>query len=376
MKTLILSCSTGEGHNSAARAVQEALTDRNIPCELVDALRFAGEKPSSRVTSSFNSIAVHAPAVFGLAYKAGDLYSSTKLTSPVYLANSMYSENLQEYIKSQDFQCVVCTHLFPMEALTYLKRNSSFSVPCYGVLTDYTCIPFLEETDLDAYFLPHTSVLEECVHAGMPNEKLFVTGLPVAKKFTAPSDRLTARRKLHIPENKKMYLVMSGGIGCGHVQKLCGELLRSQSEDGCTYILTGHNDRLKEELTHQFEGDPRACIIPFTQNVHLYMSAADVLLSKPGGISSTEAACVRVPLVHTLAIPGCETKNAAFFQQLGMSLFAEHTKKAVQSANMLANDTSMAEKMRTMQRKGIKRDGAAAIADFVINGPENAKKGE
>ena len=123
MKILILSCRTGEGHNSAAKAVKEALDDFGAECELVDALTFSGRRPNEIVTNS---------------YKAGDLYSSTKLASPVYWANSLYAERLRAYIENGGFTAVVCSHLFPMETLTWLKRRGEITQKCYGILTDYT----------------------------------------------------------------------------------------------------------------------------------------------------------------------------------------------------------------------------------------------
>ena len=94
MKTLILSCHTGEGHNSAADAIYEELLSQGEDCKVVDALIFSGKKPNEIVTSSYNSLIVKAPNVFGWIYKAGDLYRSTKLTSPVYYANTLYAKNL------------------------------------------------------------------------------------------------------------------------------------------------------------------------------------------------------------------------------------------------------------------------------------------
>ena len=86
-----------------------------------------------------------------------------------------------------------------METLTFLRRWERCDVKCYGILSDYTCIPFLAETDLDAYFLPHSEVRELCIQAGMPAEKLIVTGMPVAARFLAPMDKAAARAALGLP---------------------------------------------------------------------------------------------------------------------------------------------------------------------------------
>ena len=105
-----------------------------------------------------NTISTKAPDMFGLMYHAGEMYSATGVTSPIYLANIPHAAQLGEFIEKNGFDAVVCSHLFPMETLTFLRRHEDLPVRCYGVLSDYTCIPFLAETELDGYFLPHADV--------------------------------------------------------------------------------------------------------------------------------------------------------------------------------------------------------------------------
>ena len=161
MKTLVLSCDTGQGHNMAANAVCEALERIGAEHEMLDPLAaFCSDKTAHGVTSIYNTMLRKMPGAFGVIYKAGDIYSSTGITSPVYTANAKYAEPLREYILSGDFGSVVATHLFPMLALTALKKQG-FSAECFGVLTDYTCVPFFSETALDGYFIPHESLAGE-----------------------------------------------------------------------------------------------------------------------------------------------------------------------------------------------------------------------
>ena len=133
MKVLILSCNTGEGHNSAARAIYEELCARNIRCKRVDALRIAGEKLSRNISTAYSTIVSRAPKAFGAIYKAGELFNATKITSPVYYANAAYAKKMHCYIAKNDFDMIITTHLFPMEALSWLKRKGKLSAaPCYG----------------------------------------------------------------------------------------------------------------------------------------------------------------------------------------------------------------------------------------------------
>ena len=366
MKVLILSCGTGQGHNSAARAVEEALKRRGIECQIADPLSFGRRKTAGVVAAAYNGVIKDAPKAFGVIYKVGDLYSSTRLTSPVYFANTLYAGHLESYILENHFTVVICTHLFAMEAVTALWKRPEFTVPCYGVLTDYTCIPFFAETKLDGYFIPQEDLRAEMVEKGISEQRLYSTGIPVSGRFAHHTAPAAARTALDLPADQPIILVMSGGVGCGNLLELCRELLQYTTKPFTACVMTGRNRKLKGQLDEHFQGDPRLRTIAFTEKVDQYMNAADVMISKPGGLTSTEAAVANIPLVHLLAFSGCETKNAAFFSARGLSLQAGSVRAAVESAWRLINHPELAERMRSLQRTYIAPDAADRIVSKVI----------
>lgn len=125
------------------------------------------------------------PKMFGAIYKAGEAVDRVRFRSPVYYANTLYAKKLAAYILEEKFDAVVCTHLFAMEALTYIKKRGLLTVPSYGVLTDYTCIPFFEETDVDEYFIPHADLADELCAKGMKKERLIPTGIRFAAVYAS-----------------------------------------------------------------------------------------------------------------------------------------------------------------------------------------------
>lgn len=364
MKILLLSCSTGEGHNHCALAVKEALDARGHETSFLDMLHMFGDPGPLSFDKILNRISTKAPDVFGVMYHAGAMYSATGVTSPVYMANIRHARQLNAFIRDNGYDAVVCSHLFPMETLTFLRRWERCDVKCCGILSDYTCIPFLAETDLDAYFLPHSEVRELCIQAGMPAEKLIVSGMPVAARFLAPMDKAAARAARGLPADKKIYLIMTGGIGCGDAVSLCDAIRRVPDENALLCVLPGRNEALRQALEDAYHGQG-VLTVPFTDQVPAYMHAADVLLSKAGGISSSEAAMLGVPLVHTMAIPGVETENAAFFARHGLSFFARSVDEAARFADRLIYDPACAERMLAAQAAWLPRNGAEQIAAAV-----------
>ena len=349
MKALLLSCSTGEGHNHCALAVKEALLARGHRAEFLDMLSLCDHLGPLNIETVLNTISTKTPEVFGMIYKAGAMYSSTGITSPVYLANIRYADELCDVVEQRGYDAVICSHLFPMETLTYLRRRGALAAKCYGVLSDYTCIPFFKETELDGYFLPHEDVRAQCIEEGMPAQRLMVTGMPVSSAFFARRDKAGSRDELGLPQDKKIYLVMTGGIGCGDALTLCDAIRAVPDEGALIVVLAGRNEELRAGLIEKYGEDGGVRAVPFTDKVAVYMAGADVLLSKAGGISSSESAAFGVPLVHTMAIPGVETLNAEFFAVHGMSFYAKNEDQAARFADRLIYDGASAARMLAAQ---------------------------
>lgn len=359
-KVLLLSSNTGEGHNSAAAAIAVELSKQGIAFETVDPLAFKSERAKKAVAASYNNVIKNVPKVFSAVYKLGEAYSNAKLASPIYYANSLYAEKLNAYITQQEFDCIICTHLFAMEALTAIRKKWGLSVPCYGVLTDYTCVPFFYETILDGYFIPHEDLRGEMVEKGLPADRIYATGIPVDEKFSREMSREEARNYLEIPVDKPVVLLMGGGVGCGNMIELCREVM-SQDEESLIYVLVGRNSKLGDKLNDAYGAGGRVFPVPFTKEVNVYMKAADVMISKAGGLSSTEAAVANIPLVQLLVYTACEAKNADFFAKHGMSEKAGNARNAAELSAELLRDKEKAERMRERQRSTINPKAAEMI---------------
>ena len=365
MKALILSCNTGQGHNTAAKALLEALTNREIPCEMRDTLTFGGKYASQTVSGSYIKITQRAPGLFGRMYRVGDLVSNPRVHSPVYFANALYARALGEYITQNEIDTVFSPHLFPAEALTHLRKRG-LHVRSYGVATDYTCTPFWEETDVDLFFIPHADLRAEYEGKGFAPGRLMETGIPVSGRFREKTPRAAARARLGLKREGDIFLLMTGSMGFGDVPDIVDGLLAQAEPTARVLVLAGSNHRLMEALAGRYGGEPRVKPIPFTKEVALYMDACDVLLTKPGGLSSTEAAVKRVPMVHTAPIPGCETINARFFDRHGASVATEGPAESVRAAVRLAGDPLACERMLRCQRELVNPRAADEILDHVL----------
>lgn len=373
MKALILSCNTGQGHNTAGKAILECLNERGIPCEMVDTLSIAGDKASQTISDIYVNITTKSPVVFQMLYKAGEFISTDRFKSVIYQANKVYAGTLGEYIQSNGFDTIIMPHLFPAEALTYLRKSRGLPVSCFAIATDYTCIPFWEETEMDYYFIPHADTAEEFIQKGIPAEKLIHTGIPVSKKFCERMEKAKARKELNLLHTGFYYLIMTGSMGFGKVQLLTETLLRQCTDNDQVIILGGSNEKLKVTLREQFAGDNRVLVLDYTDQVPLYMDACDVLFTKPGGLTSTEAAVKNIPIIHTEPIPGCETINADFFASHGLSISCKNEEEMVSAAVRLAKEPDLQQQMLSAQRREINPRAGEDICDFILQHSANAK---
>ncbi len=332
---------------------------------MLDALTFASAKIARRISGIYAGITTRAPSFFGGLYRLGEVVSSEKRKSPVYYVNTLYSEALGDYIRENDFSAVINLHIFSAQAVTHLMLKNRLKLPVFAVATDYTCIPFWEETEAENFFIPHGDLIEEFAGNGIPREKLVSYGLPVSAAFNSRVPKEEARERLALPKDGNLLLLMTGSMGYGDMSSLTTELLKEL--DCRIAVLTGNNKKLLANLGRRFGEEERVFAVPFTPDVPLYMDACDVLLTKPGGLTSTEAAVKNIPVVYTKAIPGCETRNAEFFSSRGLVLSGDTPKEAASAAARLLEDEELREDMLKKQRDTIPQDAAGKIAGHILS---------
>ncbi len=376
MKVLVLSCNTGQGHNSAGRSIVAEFQSRGIECEMLDALAFDSELASKVVCGVHNKGTLHVPRLYGIGVSVAKVLDRiSKKRSVCYVANSTYAAALNQYIIDNGYDTLILPHVFPSETITRIRRKFKTAFSAYFIATDYAYPPFLSDTDLDGYFIPHKDLSLNFAKVGIAREKLIPLGIPVSADFAVKTDRPEARRALGLPEEGSFLLVMTGSMGYGDTEPLVKELLRRASEDTHILVMGGNNEKMKSRLRRRYGKDERLHIIDFTKQVSLYMDAADLLFTKPGGLSSTEAAVKGIPTIHTKPIPGWEEENIEFFRKHGLSLTGPEVEDLVTHALWLIGNPWAREEMVASQERTINKYAARDICTYVINAHRDNAEG-
>lgn len=363
MDVLILSCGTGGGHHAAARAMKEALELRGHCATLLDPYSLVGKNLDQKVGNGYIELVQKAPRLFGFIYKLGDDYRRLPIHSPVYWVNQAMCSAMQSYLQEHPCDVVLMTHIFPAEILTYMK-SQGISVPkTVFIATDYTCIPFTEEIQCDYYVTPSPRLNEEFIRRGISADKLIPAGIPVRSAFESELSREAALLKLRLDPSRRYLLLAGGSIGAGEI---CGAIqalsLYLHQHPNCSLItICGKNPELLSKLQQQYSPNNHMIFLATTDDMALYMRACDAFLSKPGGLSSTEAAVSGTLLIHISPIPGCETKNMAFFEACGMSIALGSNWDRLDSALQHMDDPQYLAEMRRQQRKHIPSHAALNI---------------
>ena len=372
VKIMILSTKTGQGHNSTAGALKSALERQRCRADIFDILN-SGKKPvSDRVSSLYNSITLRTPAFLGCLYYAGEFVSSNRHHSPIYYLNTLYAARLKKKIEDYSPQAIVCPHIFSAQAVTRLKEKYGLQIPTMGIVTDYTCSPFWEETRLDAYIIAAPQLIPEFIRKGIPREKLYPIGIPVMESFRQKQNQKKAREAFGITA-QKVFVLMGGSMGYGDMPVLAEALLR-RLPDAQIVAACGRNQRLFNKLQNKKNILP----LSYINNTDLLMDCADVLLTKPGGLSSTEAMAKRIPIVFTRPIPGGEVRNANFFQSIGVAICEKKPNQAALAACELLLDEEKKKRMLAAQElycnKYADEDTASLLLKLITAIPQKIAK--
>lgn len=352
MKILIISCSTGGGHNACAKYILEELKNNNIEAEFKDFYDIVNKKAKKLSEKLYLSTLNGNGKIFKVVYKLGELYSKTKLKSPVYSVNKLHKKKLYNYIIQNKIDLVITTHIFPALTLTAIKK-----VPFLLVATDYTACPFMEEANPN-YYVIQNGIEKDFINKGIDEKKLLKTGIPVSSNFIKNAKDI--RYNLNI-DKEKTILIMLGSMGFGNINKIVNNLL--EIDNTKIIIVTGSNKELYNKLKKI--KNKKLITLGYVHNMNDLIYSSDIVVSKPGGLSSTEIASINKPLIHAFAIPGIETINTNFFYNHKMSIKCDNENEIIQNIIKLLNDDKLQKEMIKSQSKIINKNSASDLVKFI-----------
>lgn len=324
-KILILHANAGAGHRKAAEAIYTSLKNRGcrqVVC--VDALEYT--HPFFRVayTKGYEYLVGKLPKLWAVFFALTD----QKWIQPLFqglrrIYNGLNTARLVKYIQQEQFDVIVTTHFLSNEVCAYMRRSGMLKGKLVTMVTDYDVHKIWLSVGVDEYCVATPFTKQRLMDMGVPEQKIFVTGIAVDEKFSQPRVLKDMRRKLNIDEHLFTVLISTSSFGFGPIAELAEKL-----KDQQLLIISGFNQYLKEKLLAQ--KNPKHRIYGFVDNMEELMSACDVMLTKPGGLSISEALVQGLPLIFFSAIPGQEAGNVKVLAQHGVGVSDKNLDEIVQ----------------------------------------------
>lgn len=344
---LILSCSTGQGHNSCAMAVKEYFDKRDVNCEIEDAFRFISVDFCRFMSWGHSFMYRYLPGLFRWGYGYSKKHPGMFQTnSGIYKILTSGAEKMCRYIATKKFDTVICTHVLSAIILTHMQKKYPLSLKTAMIMTDYTCYPGMRATEVQKYFIPDESLTEEFVQNGISRDKIAPIGIPVSQDFLKRIEKADAKRLLNIHARNKHLLIMCGSMGCGPIEKMVRLMVNGLPEDTEVSVICGTNQRLRKRLERRYKELEKVHIVGYTEQMALYMDSADLCLMKPGGLSVTEAAVKKLPMAFINAVAGCEQYNIDYFVKMGAAVASDSPEELV---NLCIRILKSEEKQRQMK---------------------------
>lgn len=379
MKVLILSLTVGQGHNSTSKALAEYMQAQGATCRILDTYKFLNKLVGETLDKGYTAIGRFSPKLNDSLYQQAGKVSGKPMMKryfPFAFAK-LSKDKMKAYLDGYDPDVIVCPHIFSAILITQMKREHMIrpGVMTYGIVTDFTLHPFWEYTQMD-YFVTASELMNfEVVRRGIPKEKILPFGIPVRECFNVREDKQEVRRRLGLKDMFTL-LVVGGGMGFGDIPKMVEDLEKLEGEAQIV-VICGSNSRLKNKLEklkdNLKDSSKELVVLGYTTNINEYMDGADLLLTKPGGLSISEALAKGKTMMLMEPLPGVESFNLCFL--LNNSL-AVHVNRHVMPSDvvlqLLTNEKKRQEMESAVQKWG-KRHSAQRMGDFIFSQFEQAQ---
>ena len=320
MRILIATVTAGGGHLAAAAALDEAwraLHPRDV-VEQVDLVKFFSPLHRQIHAAGYVKLVARAPELWGMIFaKTDDPKVARRLNRIQRLFPGRSRLRFARHVKQFKPDAVLCTHYEPLSVLGCLRReHPDWKAPLVvSVVTDFEAHALWMEGGVDLYCVAAEETKARLVARGAAAESVVATGIPIAAKFSTPPDAPAVRKTLGLRDDLPTLLVLSGGFGMGPVGKILRELDKVAREFQ-TVVVCGRNEELRRDLAAQDRRHPTR-VLGFASNMHELMAVADLIITKPGGLTSSEALALGKPLLILDPIPGQEAANSDFLLEHG-----------------------------------------------------------
>lgn len=368
-KILILTAKYGNGHIQVASTLEKNIAERGLQVIVCDLYRESHPLITEITKYLYLKSFSFGKQFYRLFYYGVDKMYNKRVMNVYY---TMGRKRLAEIIDKERPDIIINT--FPMIVVPEYRRRTGHVIPTFNVMTDFCLHKIWVHQNIDKYYVASENVKEKLVNIGVSDDDIKVTGIPIRKQFEEQIEKKSLYRKYQLDENKHILLIMAGAHGVlKHVKEICESLIDSQNVQ--TIVVCGNNHTLKERLSPLAEqhGD-RLKVFGYVERVDELFRVASLLVTKPGGITLSEATALSVPLILYNPVPGQEKENAEFFAKHHAAVIANNIEEMINEMNRLLNAPDIMAKMRENIHRLYHPNAVDTIIDDILQESERMMK--
>ena len=322
MKVLILSVTAGQGHNSTAKALSGYFDNAGVESEVFDTYKHISSILAATIDKGYNVSTKNMKTLYSGVYYRWENRKKEKdygKNSPMRAFHSILSRKLNAHIGEFSPDAIICTHILPGMLTDILKIKKKIEIPVYCVLTDFVFHPYWEEGRNLDYIVTATELLNlQAFKKGYKRSQILPFGIPINPKFAKHEGKQKTRRLLGLDQGKFTVLLMGGGIGYGNMFETLKKI--DDLNIDCQIIaVCGRNEKVKAKIDG-YKAKKQVMCLGFADNVDQLMDASDCIITKPGGLTASEALAKNLPIIIVNPIPGQEERNAEFLLNNGVAM--------------------------------------------------------
>jgi processive 1,2-diacylglycerol beta-glucosyltransferase len=366
-RVLVLSASAGAGHLRAAEAIEKAIRIRGLASDVqhLDVLKFTNKVFRHLYSKAYIDLVNNAPEVLGWLY---DYLDDPAKNDPIRLAFDRLNANpFIRYLGRYQPDVAICTHFLPSGIISSLKGEEKVKVLNTVVVTDFDVHAMWLCRHVEQYFVAMEETKVHLRALGVPESLVTISGIPIDPIFAEPCDKRAMRRKHGLEPDRFTILVSAGGFGVGPVGYLM-QALAELKHPARVIAVCGRNAVLKAELANTIKNLKKSSVVSytvlgFTTEMDELMTAADLFVGKPGGLTTSEALAKGLPMVVINPIPGQEERNSDHLLEQGAAIRCNNLPALAYKIDTLIDTPGKLAQMERSSRALGKPEAAFAVVD-------------
>ena len=371
-KILIFYASYGGGHLSAANSIKQFIDDNFKDCEtkLVDCMEYVNKPVNKITTTAYKELAKKFPWAWGEVYSHSQKGPLAHISSA---SNNLLAKKLLKLLKEYQPDIVISTHPFGSQMVSYLKRKALVDCKLATIMTDFAPHDqwLVGKDYVDYYFVSHEKMRQELINSNVAENTVFATGIPLSNRFLMHFDKDEIMKSMGLNPDKRVILFFGGGefgLGRDKTVKILNSFI-THVKNHQIVAIAGKNEKMKvafDKLVAETNSESFVKVLAYTKQVPELMSISDLVVTKPGGLTTTESLASGLPIVAINPIPGQEEENAKFLEDEGVAIWLKKNDDYDEIIADLLSDEDKLHQMKVNTKLLAKKNSTRDICDIIL----------